>query len=186
MSGFAEFLAIRKLYAKVMPNWIEDYKATGRMYHDPYFHEWKFSPIEYSVWCDLRCAGLPFYPQVPVLNYFLDFGCPFKKIGIECDGAQWHDHDRDAERDERLSAEGWEIFRIPGHECKRSITLPENEGMADPREATFGELSRYYMDTSEGLIEAIGAHYFGLYDRESRRRFYANTLLKHQTATGWI
>jgi len=38
------------------------------------------SPIEFNVWSDIRSNGLMFYPQFPVLNYFIDFADPIRKI----------------------------------------------------------------------------------------------------------
>jgi very-short-patch-repair endonuclease len=184
MSDFDKFLEIRRIYARVLPKWMADYKATGRQMHDPYLMDWQFTPIEHSVWQDIRCAGLPFFPQMPVLNYFLDFGNPFLKIGIECDGKQWHDKDRDAIRDARLSAEGWEIYRIPGHECKRTVGM---ENLSDQSERpSVGELSRYYMDTSEGLIDAIKFQYFGGDIPYHSHLAAKSTLVKHQTARGHL
>lgn len=183
MSDFDKFLEIRRIYAHVLPKWMAAYKETGRQMHDPYLMDWEFTPIEYSVWQDIRCAGLPFFPQMPVLNYFLDFGNPFLKIGIECDGKQWHDKERDAIRDARLSAEGWEIYRIPGHECKRTVSV-EDFGDQSERPSA-GELSRYYMDTSEGLIDAIKFQYFGGDIPYDSRLAVSSTLIKHQTARGY-
>jgi hypothetical protein len=182
MSDFAPFLEIRRLYAHVLPKWIAEYKASGRQLHDPYLMDWKFSPIERDVWCDIRCAGLPFYPQMPVLNYFLDFGNPFLKIGIECDGKEWHNAERDAARDARLSAAGWEIYRIPGHECRRSV---DSEKLRDPERDDRGTWERYFMDTSEGVIAAIGAQHFGAEIDETHALAVGQTLVKHQTAMGY-
>ena len=155
MSDFSKFLEIRKAYAKLLPAWLEHYDRTGDMRQDPYFMDWEFTPIEQNVWGDIRTLGLPFFPQVPVLNYFIDFGNPFLKIGIECDGKAWHDYDLDRARDARLAAAGWTIFRIEGHECKRVVTPDFENEDADP-----GELVRYYSTTSEGILTAIKRKYF--------------------------
>lgn len=156
MSDFSKFLEIRKQYARLLPCWMSEYESTGEMRHDPYFMEWDFSPIERLVWSDIRSNGIPFFPQVPVLNYFLDFANPFLKIGIECDGKAWHNHDMDKARDARLADEGWMIFRIEGHECKREIQ-PWSECSDDQDD---GKINRYFMETSEGVINAIRRKYF--------------------------
>lgn len=157
MSGnFDTFLKIREAYASLLPEWMAEYEATGDMRQDPYFMDWIFTPIEQGVWSDIRSLGLPFFPQMPVLNYFIDFGNPFLKIGIECDGKAWHDRELDKARDARLAAAGWMIFRIEGHECKRVIepwTEYEEEERADLVET-------YFMATSEGLMSAIKRRYF--------------------------
>lgn len=152
---FRKFLAIRKAYAAVMPEWMDEYEATGSMQQDPYFMDWEFTPIEQNVWGDIRTMGVPFYPQVPALNYFLDFACPFLKIGIECDGKAWHDYELDKARDARLSADGWMIFRIEGHECKRVIEPWEESEYDDKSEL----IQQYFITTSEGVISAIKRRY---------------------------
>lgn len=182
MSDFSKFRAIREMYAHILPLWMADYKATGRMHNDPYLMDWEFSPIEQRVWSDIRCECLPFYPQMPVLNYFLDFGNPFLRIGIECDGKEWHNKERDAIRDERLSRAGWTIYRIPGHECVRSVDLGERLPYSEPPSRDM--MARYYMDTSEGILHAINVHHFGADADEDYRLACDSTLVKHQTATG--
>ena len=172
---FKKFLEIRKMYSELLPAWILEYEKTGDMRQDPYFMNWEFTPIEEMVWRDIRTFGIPFFPQIPVLNYFLDFGCPFLKIGIECDGKAWHSHDLDKARDARLAAEGWMIFRIEGHECKRFI---------DPWDECEEENSQlikdYFMTTSEGIISAIKRKYFdndyGKYQSE-----ISHTLFEHRS-----
>lgn len=78
------------------------------------------SPIEVPIFEDIRSMGLALWPQLPVLNYFVDFGNPEAKVCIECDGAAWHDAQKDAARDSRLKAHGWHVIRIPGSTCFRS------------------------------------------------------------------
>lgn len=152
---FSQFLNIRRIYADMLPRWMAEYQATGEMRHDPYFFNWHFTPIERMVWSDIRSLGLPFYPQIPVLNHFIDFGCPFLKIGIECDGKAWHDSETDKARDARLAAQGWMIFRIEGHECVRTVdAFPEGD------EPDARDLERFYMATSEGVLSAIKRRYF--------------------------
>ncbi len=184
MSDFDKFLTIRRLYARVLPKWMATYSETGRQFYDPYLMDWEFTPIERDVWCDIRCAGVPFYPQMPVLNYFIDFGNPFLKIGIECDGKEWHNAERDAARDARLSAEGWEIYRIPGHECRRSLDMDRGHDYNEQPDRD--KVARYFMDTSEGIIDAIKFQYFGGEIPENMRLAVSSTLVKHQTAKGYI
>jgi len=76
-----------------------------------------FTPIEQAAWSDIR--GLPFtvWPQFPVGKYFVDFAIVHKKIAIECDGADYHDAEKDAVRDEELRKIGWAVVRVPGRDC---------------------------------------------------------------------
>jgi very-short-patch-repair endonuclease len=160
-----------------MPEWIEEYQRTGDMRQDPYFMNWEFTPIENSVWADIRGMGLPFFPQVPALNYFLDFACPFLKIAIECDGKAWHDHDLDKARDARLAANGWMIFRIEGHECYRVITpWDENE-----EEENHEAVEQYFLTTSEGIVSAIQRRYFNDSSTEKYNHWIESTLFNHRS-----
>ena len=172
------FNEIRNLYEALLPEWDEEFKKQGEMFFDPYFFNWipYFSPIEYCVWQDIRHLNVPFYPQFPVLNYFVDFGCPFKKIAIECDGKQWHDKERDKKRDSKLIDAGWVVFRIAGHECVRTV-FPEEEEDKEKREAM---MENYFMNTSEGIIAAIKHAYFSYNERyENHLRHIGMTLEKH-------
>lgn len=177
MSNFDMFLRIRETYARLLPEWIAAYQKTGDMRQDPYFMDWEFSPIESYVWGDIRSMGLPFYPQIPVLNYFIDFGCPFLKIGIECDGKAWHDSELDKARDVRLAKQGWMIFRIEGHECVRTV-----EPWMESEEEERAELvDKYFMTTSEGILRAIKRRYFED-DMEGAYRFQIDsTLFEHMS-----
>lgn len=177
MSDFKKFLAIRKAYAELLPEWMAEYEADGDMRQDPYFMDWDFSPIERHVWSDIRSLGLPFFPQVPVLNYFLDFACPMLKIGIECDGKAWHNHDMDKARDARLAAEGWMIFRIEGHECNR-VVEPWTEYEEDDRAEL---VSQYFMQTSEGVMSAIKRRYFDDEQDDKYRFLIDSTLFEHRS-----
>jgi very-short-patch-repair endonuclease len=166
------FTRIREHYKRELPRMMAIYEETGRCYFDPYRLDFTsdMTPIEYSVWCDIRGTGLPFYPQIPALNYFLDFADPFKKIAIECDGAQWHDAEKDAKREARLKEVGWTIYRIPGRVCKKLITDPELLLM-EKEQAGYSEeealrliaphAREWYTTTSEGIVKAIGIVHYG-------------------------
>lgn len=92
---------------------------------DPYeIARWPtlFTPIESSLWFDIRAWGLDLWPQLPVGRFFVDFGNPVARIAVECDGKQFHqDVAKDAARDQELGEMGWDVVRIPGWQCKRPI-----------------------------------------------------------------
>lgn len=176
-NDFSKFLEIRKEYARMLPAWMAEYQATGDMRQDPYFMDWDFTPIERAVWGDIRALGVPFLPQVPALNYFLDFGCPMLKIGIECDGKAWHSRELDKARDARLAAQGWMIFRIEGHECRRTVepwVEYEDEERADLVE-------KYFMSTSEGIVSAIKRRYFEDEPSDQYQWLIEATLFEHRS-----
>jgi very-short-patch-repair endonuclease len=124
--------------------------------------DWKKSPPEHSMWCSIRCAGLPFYPQYPVLEYFLDFGDPYRKIGIEIDGKNFHDIERDRARDMHLSEHGWRIFRIPATATQSRIVEPQLEdNFFHMREhERIYNMERWLQWNAEGILRAIEIFYY--------------------------
>lgn len=112
-----EFLPVAKKYYDGIP---VDEIYNSDCYALPFLKF--FTPIEYEVWCFIRIAGLPFYPEYPVLNFFIDFADPVRKIGIECDGVGWHNPQKDAIRDAKLRELGWKIFRLSGDKILRRLS----------------------------------------------------------------
>lgn len=159
MDVHSEFVAILKAYKRVLPGWFQLYERTGHMHFDPYIHDWKFSKIESNVWGDIRGVGIPLYPQFPAERFFLDFANPFLKIGIECDGKEFHDRKRDEIRDKLLAEAGWMIFRMPGHECVRQYDLNLIEDFETRRAREL--MHNFHHDTSEGVLYALKWAYFG-------------------------
>lgn len=160
-----DFDGIRATWAEWLP-----YAEAGERI-DPYFYDWEFTPIEREGWNSIRRMGLPMYPQIPVERYFLDFGDPYKLIGVELDGAQWHNVASDTIRDTRLGQLGWRIFRITGREANRKIMNPF-ERMAcvgctyerDNQQFTLA-LGEWVHNTEEGVLWALKTVF---YDRRAR------------------
>jgi Protein of unknown function (DUF559) len=92
-------------------------------YFLPWDQFWEKSPPEFDTWWSIRYYGLPLYPQYPILNYFVDFGDPWQRIGIEADGRNYHDEGKDLRRDEELFEIGWKVFRIPGAQTRPEYLL---------------------------------------------------------------
>jgi very-short-patch-repair endonuclease len=93
---------------------------------DPYvIADWAmlFTPIEAAIWSDIRCYGLPFWPQFPIGRFVVDFADPVRRIALECDGAAFHDAAKDRARDAELERMGWTVYRIPGRECFDEIVV---------------------------------------------------------------
>lgn len=114
-------------------------------------YEWsefiELTPIEYSLWCEIRCADLVMYPQYPVGRYFVDFASPRAKVAIECDGHAYHlDKAKDAARQKDIEALGWTVYRITGRDCHTSGRESVDE---------FG-VTRYEAGASEAFIKRIG------------------------------
>jgi very-short-patch-repair endonuclease len=117
-----------------------------------------FTPIESAAWQDIRQACLPLWPQLPVGRFFVDFGNPVAKVALECDGAQFHNAEKDAARDAELSEMGWFVYRAPGWRCKKVMDSPA-ELRAQDEEVTEGYIRQYRENTMDGLIEQLKVHF---------------------------
>lgn len=104
-----------------------------------------FTPIEYAMWCDIRCTGITMYPQWPECGFFLDFANPVAKVAIECDGREFHDASKDRERDAILGAQGWKVYRMTGRDCN---VVGED-----------GENGCYVPSPGEALCRKLGERY---------------------------
>lgn len=160
------FEIIREHYNSFAPMIFAAAKDRVRGWASPYSRQidWQsvFSPIEDYAWQAIRCFGrAPFYPQYPVAGYFIDFGNPVVKVGIECDGQEFHtDKVKDLKRDKVLLSHGWRIFRIPGSDCVRPVPEQYYElGHYDPWQQE-EILQKFYRGTIEGLLKAIAIRYF--------------------------
>lgn len=171
--------SIRARWAAMMPT-----IAAGRRC-DPYFYDWQFTPIEREAWDCIRRLGLPLYPQVPVGRVFIDFGDPHRKIGVELDGKDFHDVERDTERDATLWDQGWRIFRIAGSDAMRWNCPPDEPQFAGyaPRESEHyqAELWEFAINTGDGVLWALGAAYYFAerFTREERETAF-DSLASHR------
>jgi hypothetical protein len=132
---------------------------------EPYFlpgdQFWEKSPREFDTWWSIRYyGGMPLYPQYPILNDFVDFGDPWQRIGIEIDGTSFHDQGKDLRRDEELFEIGWKIFRIPAAQTRPGYLGPDDEFRELDEDAQQARLSRWLLETSDGVIRALKALYY--------------------------
>lgn len=128
---------------------------------NPYFLDWDFTPIERLAWMDIRGGGLPLYPQFPVGRVFVDFADPILKIGVELDGAAFHQHERDYVRDTSLAEQGWKIFRVPGREAVKIASDPlESEYELKHRGNWRESLLEWGMSDSTGFFWALERVYY--------------------------
>lgn len=158
---------IREHYRIVTPDIVERSLKDPSSWVTPYgyIHNWvgMMSPIEYQAWQAIRCFGkVPLYPQYPVGKYFLDFGNPVLRIGLECDGREFHqDKAKDRNRDTDLWSEKWKIYRIPGSDCNKLVSDEYyNIGHKYNSDKVFEILKEYYQ-TIEGLLKALAVYYCG-------------------------
>lgn len=157
---------IRLHYSYLTDLILERSEIKNSFWVDPYCNslDWveMFTPIETQMWSAIRCFGkAPFYPQYPVGRYFLDFGNPSTKIGIECDGADYHtDVERDKRRDKWLAKNGWIIYRITGSDCVKEEMETDEYSTDDEK---YEVLRFNYMKTCLGLVKAIAIYHFDYY-----------------------
>lgn len=92
--------------------------ANPYMYFDPQ----KLSPIEFVLWCDIRCVGvLGIHPQYPIGKYYADFASPRFRFTIEADGKGFHqDWEKDEIRQREIESMGWRVFRLTGSAIMRN------------------------------------------------------------------
>ncbi len=175
---------IRQIYMEYMPEIIESAESRIRGKIDPYFIDWvlDFSPIEEAAWTCIRARGVPLYPQFPLFNFFIDFANPYHRIGLEMDGKDYHDSDKDTERDNFLAEYGWRVFRIPGHETMTKFKLPiELEEQGITGESKEREIENWMMNSCDGVVSAIDIIYFKGQQKEFMDLSY-RSLYKHKLA----
>lgn len=151
---------------------IDEIMSSGVNGCSPYFLDWEsiFTPIEEYAWAAIRGVGFcPMYPQFPVKNYFIDFANPILKVGLECDGKDWHDKEKDRERDMELASDGWEIYRVSGSECYMSLPSPEQIQQRVSEDGVcfdydFGhdgsDIADWFHNTVDGVVRSISNIYF--------------------------
>jgi hypothetical protein len=108
------------------------------------------------------------------------------RIGLELDGKEFHDSEKDKLRDQKLFEYGWKIFRVKGSECYTKhkqldeIELNDNNNSDE----TDVELETWFLNTCEGVIFALKEVYFT--SKENRNNKYYDlalqTLYDHRLA----
>jgi very-short-patch-repair endonuclease len=164
---------IRDAYSLKLP----DILMTGT---SPYFLDWDFTPIERLAWHDIRTSGLPLYPQFPAGRFFLDFGDPILQIGVELDGKDYHDAERDRRRDEQLWELGWRIFRVPG---RNSLPAPHgpfaqlDDQLTSEADTAYRARTAWGERWSEGFFWALAVIYYGQQVERAEERDAAYRIL---------
>lgn len=147
-----------------------------------------FSPIERMAWGEIRCYGLPFFPQFPIGPYFADFADPAKKIVIECDGKEFHSKEKDAARDHYMITKGWKVYRISGSDCNRVIPGPWEEiydKSIDHDSAEARHLYDYWFHrTVDGLVLALAIAHYGRDALNDYEQVFARSVLSMRAARG--
>lgn len=152
-----------------------------------YAFDWasSFSEAEFQAWQVIRLTPrCLMYPQYPVDKYFVDFGNPYYQIALEVDGKEYHlDKEKDIQRDKALLELGWKTFRITGSEAFRMI-----DGIEEINHRDWDDLdpdqrdvvSNWFMNTADGVIEALTRFYFIGDGSDPSTWLYVKTLEKHR------
>lgn len=154
---------IRTYYKENIERIRGDYPLNGDVVYDiQYQCGYKETPIEYDVYCHIKCFGIPVVcPQFPVKNYFIDFADPIAKVGIEADGAYFHsDKLKESLRDQDLENEGWWIYHIEGKYAHHGCTDCYYEKVCD-------DVKEGYYSHDE-LVGMYGEH-FDFYEQHKER-----------------
>lgn len=164
MSRRPPYKQIVEHYEYITPQIIKRQSERIRGWIYPYCHiDWTsyFTPIEQETWQAIRAFGkCPMYPQYPAQRYFIDFANPYVKVGVECDGKEYHlDKEKDLQRDTNLFKDHWNIYRISGADCYKIVDDYWEVDYMDEREGT-EILSKFYSLTIEGLLKAIAIFHF--------------------------
>lgn len=175
---------IRAAYAEHLPEILEARSRGLRHRTDPYFIDWIpiFTPIEYYAWQDIRSGGLPLYPQFPIGGVFIDFADPRFKIGVELDGAKFHDPHTDRVRDDRLWSLGWRTFRVKGRNSLPSGTEPFELRSELPSAEYHSALVEWGLRWSEGFFWALRVYYYSEHQDELHLNAATNILSRHHLA----
>jgi very-short-patch-repair endonuclease len=159
--------AIRSAYEANLPE-IMQVRAQGlRRQSDPYILDWVpiMTPIEVDAWGDIRRHGLPLYPQFPVGRRFIDFADPYLQIGVELDGAAYHNEQDDTARDLDLWRNGWRIFRITGRKARAVPPNPFEREYELKLNREWGRaLCEWASLGSEGVFWALKRFYYSEHD----------------------
>lgn len=164
-SYFEKLKAIKEFYLKYEEEIVNlALKNNHQYFAGPDMIDWQkvFTPIEYEAWCSIRYRCMVMYPQYPVLNYFVDFGNPAKKIAIEVDGKAYHNKEKDAIRDRELLKIGWKVFRIPGGEMWNADyeTFGDIDISYGIDDDIYTALINWITKTGDGVVEGIWRKYF--------------------------
>lgn len=167
------------------------YKSIDTSEYRPYPIDWipHFSPIESMAWGEIRCLGLPFWPQLPIGKYFADFADPVKKIVIECDGKEFHSKEKDKARDAFMASNGWTVYRISGSDCNRILTAPWEEIYdrsieMDSQEA-INLYDHWFHKTIDGLVMAIAMVHYDRRNSNDQIQSVASSVLSTRKARGF-
>lgn len=178
---------IRQAYMEMIPYIIEKAKSNLSVFIFPYFIDWitVFTPIEKIAWNSIRTIGsIPLYPQFPLFNFFIDFANPYLRIGLELDGKEFHDIEKDQFRDQKLYEYGWKIFRVNGSECYTKYKILEEIEQIDNDDEKEIELRNWLFNTCDGVLFALREVYFTSIENRNQEliNLALQTLNKHRIA----
>lgn len=82
-----------------------------------------YTPIELILRDELVERNIRFEPQVKLGRFYTDFLVTVnnRKVIVECDGRDYHNAEKDRERDKELSLEGYQILRFTGSELYQDV-----------------------------------------------------------------
>ncbi len=102
----------------------------------------KKTGLERAVELVLYLCNAPYVCNFPVWRYRIDFAIQDVMIGVEADGAHWHDNRKeiDAKRDAYLASRGWTIIRLSEKEIKDDVVDALSKKVVPVIESAFEKL----------------------------------------------
>ncbi len=178
------------------------YARTGRLSMTQRTDRSMDSVFEEQVMAALQDRGYQVHPQVGIAGFFIDLAVADEQVpgkyilGIECDGAAYHDsrsaRDRDRLRQAVLEDHGWAIYRIwsadwfqrPRAELERLATAIER-AKADAASGVVGERAKRAVPVEVVTIERADVTEIGLQQVsfESSTLMYEEASLSPQRKT---
>jgi hypothetical protein len=127
--------ALRGFYGAVMPEILKT--SSTRWGLDPYEVDWLrvFTPEQFALWQDIRCAGVVLYPLLPVQFMVLDFAHPVTRVAVECADVE---SEAAILRKRHLVELGWTVYQFTPAQCvapdiwddERAHYVPDPQGSA--------------------------------------------------------
>ncbi|MBX5198310.1 DUF3320 domain-containing protein [Rhizobium sp. NZLR10] len=178
------------------------YARTGRLSMTQRTDRSMDSVFEEQVMAALQERGYQVHPQVGIAGFFIDLAVADEQVpgkyilGIECDGAAYHDsrsaRDRDRLRQAVLEDHGWTIYRIwsadwfqrPKAELERLVTAIER-AKADAASVAVSNRAKWAVPVEVVTIERADVTEIGLQQAsfESSTPMYEEATLSPQRKT---
>lgn len=195
------YSSLEELIEVGLSNWEEAYRIIRKFY---LLNELRFSGIKHKIfkaystpiWRFMNPAerdfymqyisigGIALYPLYFAGGYFLDFANPGLKLGIEIDGKNFHDAEKDLVRDSDLGELGWIILRMTAVDVlkgQKYLSDIENEFAYQDNNEQQDSIKSFFESGSIGLLYALRALFFDRWAEDHDYVKYSREALFNRT-----